>query len=145
MDLIGHTLPTMGCGASHELGGTGSAYWAATEPKVRELSEEELQLLQAKVLRHFTKRQLSAAWGSWMAFHIARRAQLAKERAATRVLAKLRNLPFVQCKCSLLPCYPVHDINRVSAVCGAQPSNNGCGGWMRRNGCGLRQTACVSP
>lgn len=88
----------MGCGASHSLH-SDSAYAAAAEPKVREpLSEEQLQLLRAKVLRHMMMRQLSAAWGSWMAFHKVRKPQLAKERKAKKVLSKLRNLPFVQCK-----------------------------------------------
>ena len=136
----------MGCGASHGLGGAGSAYWAATEPKVREpLSEEDRQLLQAKVLRHFMKRQLSAAWGAWTVFHKAKQVQLAKEQAAKRVLAKLRNLPFVQCKYSLLLFRPAHKINCQSGAYAVQRSSNGCGGWTRRKGCGLRQNACVSP
>lgn len=97
----------MGCGASHGLH-SSSAYTAATEPKVKEpLSEEQLMRLQAQTLRHMMKRMLSAAWQGWMAFHQIRRAQLKKERRAKKVLSKLRNLPFVQCKPPhLASCYP---------------------------------------
>jgi hypothetical protein len=87
----------MGCGAS---AAAGSAYGAPAEPKVaREpLSEEQLQQLQQRVVRRMIGQALLAAWGSWLAFHKVRGPELAKERAAKRVLSKLRNLPFVQCK-----------------------------------------------
>ena len=120
----------MGCGASHGL----HAYAAAAEPKVRQpLSEEELKLLQAKVVRQMTRRMQSAAWRSWLDFYKARKAQQAKERAARKVLSKLRNLPFVQCKAphllhGLLALPRLRQLNPASAACGAQPSSTGFGG-----------------